>query len=361
MMLYSDAEQDNMRQFADAAAAYVEASLHIPVSLRPILAPPALPAFYQGLYRFIGGHIAEEPYLLMLLTQEDTKATDLRKHISHVANSVEEPIIIGSEAMSPRRRDWFIKERQPFIVPGHQIYLPQFGAVLNETYTSKIKRPVDELSPASQAVLFYLLLRPDSSPAIPSKIAKTLWYTAMSIGRALDELEALELIRTQKVGRKREANLRAGRLETFERARDFLRSPTLGHGHPWPTDVPLPNDALLSGESALAELTMLSATAPRTYAIHAADWPAASRALVGDRGQDRFAIEDHEAEIMIEMWQYNPSTLLNISSPFSVDDILLDEVTVDPLSLFAQFHRHEDERLRMAADELIEEMQWSQG
>ena len=58
-----------------------------------------------------------------------------------------------------------------------------------------------------------------------------------------------------------------------------------------------------------------------------------------------FETDIDEAQCIVQTWTYDPAGL-------SVTSI------VDPLSLYAQFRSHPDERVSMAAERLLEGMTW---
>ena len=125
--------------------------------------------------------------------------------------------------------------------------------------------------------------------------------------------------------------------ELFDAAHDLLRSPIrtekfVRDGHVAP---PLKH----SGESALAELTDLSPPPLDAFAVAASDWKtiAQTRGFVETgRGQ---------AAHIVETWAYDPAGLSTAR-------------TVDPLSLYAHFRNHRDERVSMAAERLLKEIAW---
>ena len=95
-----------------------------------------------------------------------------------------------------------------------------------------------------------------------------------------------------------------------------------------------------AGESALAALTDLSPPQQPVEAIHINEWRVLGKVL-------DIAMVKHkdEASSVLELWHYDPKIL-------SADPI------VDPLSLYAQFWDHPDERVAGAAESLLERLEW---
>ena len=159
----------------------------------------------------------------------------------------------------------------------------------------------------------------------------------MSIGRAFNDLIDSGLAHTERYGKERHIRFKAEGRELFDAAHDLLRSPIrtekfVRDGHVAP---PLKH----SGESALAELTDLSPPPLDAFAVAASDWKtiAQTRGFVETgRGQ---------AAHIVETWAYDPAGLSTAR-------------TVDPLSLYAHFRNHRDERVSMAAERLLKEIAW---
>ena len=168
-------------------------------------------------------------------------------------------------------------------------------------------------------------------------IATRLHYSTMSIGRAFNDLVDSGLAHTERDGKERHIRFKAEGRELFDAAHHLLRSPIrtekfVRDGHIAP---PLKH----SGESALAELTDLSPPPLDAFAVAAGDWKtmAQTRGFVETgRGQ---------AALIVETWAYDPAGLSAAR-------------TVDPLSLYAHFRNHRDERVSMAAERLLEEVAW---
>ena len=94
-----------------------------------------------------------------------------------------------------------------------------------------------------------------------------------------------------------------------------------------------------AGENALAELTDLSPPRIDTYAVAAGDWKA-----VAETG-GFVETNEYDTDFIVETWSYDPAGLS-------------DGPVVDPLSLYAQFKDHGDERVAMAVEQLLEKALW---
>jgi DNA-binding MarR family transcriptional regulator len=318
---------------------YLGKTLHADVRVRSRKAPAGIPAFLERTYKFYDAKIAATSLLIIDDEAHSTSPANLEKHM-RLLGAVAPGTIIGytATALSSRDRNRLIERGLPFVVPGNQVYIPELAIHLQER--SRARRPARQdggLSPAAQAVLLLHLLGKDAPPPIASALADRLHYTAMSIGRAFDELVALGLAEDERHGRERRIRFKLRGRQLLDAARDHLRSPVRAvkyvkggrYGPP----------LKLAGESALAAHTDLSRPQMDTYAVATSAWKEVAL-------HHRFLETDkYDAECIVETWGYDPAGLS--AKP-----------TVDPLSLYAQFKDDPDERIAGAAEQLLEEFAW---
>ena len=322
---------------AAALQRYLEDTLHEPARVAALERTSSLPSFLSRMYSLLEGHIAGQPCIFLATIDNTATPSDIAKHVALVRPAVDAIIVFVAPWLSAHNRSRLIGQGVPFVVPGKQLYIPDLAIDLRERFrTPKLRRAVG-LSPAAQAVLFHRLLRLDKAATTPSLMATQLRYSAMSIGRAFDDLVGAGLAHSEKHGRQRRIRFETEGRQLFDASRDLLRSPVrtekfLRHVHAAP---PLKQ----AGESALAELTDLSRPPLKTFAVAASDWKVVAQtyALV-ETDRDR-------ASHIVETWSYDPAALSTAH-------------TVDPLSLYAQFRDHRDERVSMAAERLVDGMPW---
>lgn len=99
--------------------------------------------------------------------------------------------------LESRQRKALIEAKIPFIVPGSQVYLPFLGVILQERMKS-VKAAPEKLSPSAQLVLLYLIYEPTVQTARKVNLARRLELSAMNVTRAVQELEALELVTVKR-------------------------------------------------------------------------------------------------------------------------------------------------------------------
>jgi hypothetical protein len=311
---------------------YLATTLHAEAILEPWNAQ-SLPLFLSRRYRFYEARIASWHCLLMAAPAISATPADLAKHVDQVADVYGGVVVVTTETMNASDRHRLISHGVAFIVPGNQLYIPQLAMDLRDHYRKPEPARGDSLTPAAQAVLFHHVLgRHDA--AKPTDLADALRYSAMSIGRAFDELAARGLATVEWRGREKTIAYTASPWLLIDSAKTLLRRAARGvHGVVFHRKRP---KMMLAGESALGRLTNLTLPTLQTYAIPAAGWQNAfTEAGIEDVN------EIHEAEALIETWRYDPRALA-------------DGDTVDPLSLYAQFWDHSDERVAQAAEMLVE-------
>ena len=322
---------------ADALQRYVEATLHEPARVAALDGAPSLPSFLSRMCRLLEGRVAGRKCIFLTTADNSATPSDIAKHVALVRPAVDAIIVFVAPWLSAHNRSRLIGQRVPFVVPGKQLYIPDLAVDLRERFRTPKPRRAAGLSPAAQTVLFHRLLRLDETATTPSLIARQLRHSAMSIGRAFDDLVGAGLAQTERHGRERRIRFGAEGRQLFDAAHDLLRSPV--RTEKFIRDVHAAPPLKRAGESALAELTDLSPPPLPAFAVAATGWKSAIQTL-------EFVDTDRDqAAHIVESWSYDPAALS--AAP-----------TVDPLSLYAQFHDHRDERVSMAAERLLDGMPW---
>ena len=325
------------RSSLGALERYLGATLHDPVQVNPLEYVLGLPAFLDRMYRLGEGRVAGRRCVFLATVNDAATPADIAKHVALVRSAVNAIVVFVTPSLSAYNRSRLIGRGVPFVVPGTQLYIPDLAMDLRERFRTPPQRRTNGLSPAAQAVLFHRLLRLDEAATTPTLIAARLRYAAMSISRAFDGLVEADLAHTEKRGKERHIRFKNEGRKLFDAAHDLLCSPVCAEkfvrdGH---HIEPLKH----AGESALAELTDLSLPPLHTFTVAASNWKAVAQTCgLVETSRD-------EAAQIVETWAYDP---LGLS----------DARTVDPLSLYAQFRDHRDERVSKAAERLLKGMAW---
>jgi hypothetical protein len=297
----------------------------------------SLPVFLVRAYKFYEAEIAGRRCIFLNAKARTDTPAEIAKHIALVRSAIPAIVIFATLSLSAHNRSRLIAQGTAFVVPGNQLYIPELATDLREHFRAPKSQADDGLSPAAQAVLFDHLLRRDTHSTTPSAIAHRLHYSAMSIGRAFDELIATELAALQRRGKEINLEFNASGQRLFESAHKFLRDPIRAVKYVRNSEAV--SSLKMAGESALAEMTDLSRPRTDTYAIGSARW----KFFVQTYGA--VEVDETEADFAVETWSYDPAGLS-------------DGRLVDPLSLYTQFCDHTDERIAIAAEKLLENFSW---
>ncbi len=324
-------------QFLEALERYLEELLHVRIAVRAFEGTRSLPSFVGRAYRLYETYILGHHCIIVAKLGDTSTPADIAKHIDIVRNVTDATVVFATMSITAHNRSRLIGQGVPFIVPGNQLYIPDLAIDLREHFRAPRRRQVAGLSPAAQTVLFHHILHLDRNVTTPSALAERLHYSAMSIGRAFDDLVAARLAETVRHGKERHISFKAEGRRLLEEATPHLRSPV--RSMKFVRGSAFSAHLKLAGETALSHLTELASPRIDTFAVAASDWKAISQAA------DLIETDREEADCIIETWSYDPAALS-------------DTNTVDVLSLYAQFRDHRDERVAMAADRLLENLPW---
>jgi hypothetical protein len=345
-MLFMDAKSS--QDLLKAAQSHLRATLHVPATLQVWGPQKGLPLFLENGFDFRQAELFGHGILFAVpLSDSSRNPSGLSKQLGSIQRQFDGIVVLVVEHLSAYQRGRFIEESAAFIVPGNQLFIPQLAMDLREHFRRRRSFAEDQLSPASQALFLRHLALRDVEDARPSDLVKTLRYSAMSIGRAFEELEARGLSHVETRGRSKHIRFSEAPRELFEAAAPRLRSPVKAeHWFRAPSlpkglyGNPLPDYLPAGGESALSERSSMSRPRILRFAAGPKDW---KRIQSGEFGKE--VGQDEEPNFAIDVWWYDP-------------DIVSSAHKVDTLSLYLQFRDNPDERLEAAAEQLLEEFAW---
>jgi hypothetical protein len=334
-----------LKDIIQSLVRHVAAASGVTPTLDP--APDALdrlPIYLGSLYEAWRGNLMEHNYLFLCFKgrQRPTPA-QIAGHYRLVRRAISEPIAFVFTDLESFARQRLVQYRVPFVIPGHQMYLPLFLIDLRERTGGGSRapsEPIAHLSGAAQMLLLYYLQKPRASELCSLKEwASLLGYTAMTATRIASELAATQLCKVERKGRKTLLGFDHDRHALWEKALPFLRTPVRDNSYvrfavkgklPW----------LQAGIPALSHHTMLADDGHVVVAMSASQY---ARALVEGQVQE-VPFRDEDAG-SVERWRYRP-------------DILSDGPTVDPLSLYLSLREDPDERVQGTLKDLLEGVQW---
>jgi DNA-binding MarR family transcriptional regulator len=317
---------------------YVHDALGVAVKAKPWSGADRLPHFLKEMYRFVQAELLGVHALFVIDTNpEEQSPATVRKHLDILQTKQPAALIYVRAQVTAYNRKRLIEQRVPFIVPGNQMYLPMLAIDLREHFR-RLREESHTFSPSTQVVVLHALLHDAGQVLIPSEMAPLLGYSAMTMTRAFDELEAASLAEVTVRGRERCLRFNGSRREIWDKAQPFLRSPVSKRLFIRRTESA--KDAIRAGLTALAHYSMLAPPAYTTYALNREDWKALRERhkIIEVPGQDPDASE-------IEVWWYPPAL-------FAEADI------VDRLSLYLSLKTDHDERTEAALEEMMEKFKW---
>lgn len=152
-------------------------------------------------------------------------------------------------------------------------------------------------------------------------------FTAMTLTRAVKQLEATDLFYVAKDGVNKFIESKYDRYELFEKAKVYLSTPVRRAGYIDKTQIT--ENMVFAGETALSERTMLNPSRVVTYAISEKSY---------DKTLMMEELIDPDKQVRLELWAYNPKQ-------FSEDS------NADDFSVILSFGDTNDERIEEAGYE----------
>lgn len=285
----------------------------------------SLPLYIAESYDFRIAYIDEKRCLTIKPVEELATLPALKKQIAKIQEVDNVPIVLELKVISAYRKGSLIENHIPFITE-KQVFLPFIGAMLTDEKEPGKKAEKFVFS-TQQLFLFYMYS--EKKRMYVSDASKMLPFTAMTMTRAVKQLEEADLFLVTKDGVNKVIESKYGRAELFQKAKKYLSTPVRKAGYMDKSQVT--SDMVYAGETALAEKTMLNPSKVVTYAV-------------SDRNFDKKLLSDElvdpAEQVRLELWAYDPKI-------FSKDN------TVDNLSLALSFQDNPDERIEEAVEELV--------
>ncbi len=245
------------------------------------------------------------------------------------------PVVLVFPHLDSYRRNRLLQLQIPFIVPERQLFIPPFAA-LSEQFQQAVNPGV--LSAVAQVTVLYQLLRRPPDGERLNLWASRLGYSPMTMTKVRDELAANGLCKREAGDKPRGLFFACHGQELWHAARSILRSPV--RQYRWAQFSAPPPSLVRAGISALSDLTMLGEDPIPTYACRDSEW----KQLLATKQVRMLELPD-DATAQVECWRYAP-------------EILAEDGRADRLSLLLSLADSADERVRIACNELLEQMPW---
>lgn len=293
------------------------------------------PYFFSRLYALYHLNIGNTSFTAVFLKQEDEfKPAQFIKHMRQAPSIDADEICVVAHALPSYVRKRLIEKSIAFVIPRVQMYLPALGMELRPRARQKQPVSVERFSPATQVVLIHGLLGRVQGEVTPLALSQQLGYSAMTMSRALNELEISQIAQVERVGRERLVSFPSDRKAIWLQALPRLRNPVSHTARILEHDLS-PQDVLPAGITALSRGSMLDEPAYPEYALSRNVWKVMERS-----GVKKIPVEEPDT-CMLQIWHYDPK-------------VLEMDGQVDPFSLYLSVQNETDERVEMALEAMME-------
>lgn len=298
----------------------------IPVKYEQWNKENSLPLYLIERYDFQAAVIDTQKCIMLTVKEELATLPALKKHMKRIQEVDHVPVVLVLPTVSSYRRKKLIENRIPFITD-KQVYLPFMGALLVEQ-----KEPEKEVEKfmysTQQLVLLYFYC--GKQRLYMAEATRILPFTAMTLSRAVKQLELIGLFKVTKDGVNKVIEAKYEKKELFEKIKRYFLSPVRIAGYLEKSNVT--EDMVFAGETALSEKTMLNPSRVLTYAIYHKSF---------DKKQLLTELVDPDKQIRLEVWEYDPKQFTSDSA-------------ADSLSVAISLIDSEDERIEEAIEVLLE-------
>lgn len=285
-----------------------------------------LPLYISGSYQFESAYIGGCRCIMIIPKTELATVPALKKQISKIQAVDDVPVVLKLSSISAYRRKSLIENRIPFITP-KQLFLPFFGAILTDE-KEMVQTSIEKFMISTQQLFLYFIYSKKSELYI-SEATEQLPFSAMTVSRAVRQLEATGLFEVRKEGVNKIIRSDISRMELFGKAEKYLSSPVRRSGYIEKAQIT--PDMVPAGENVLSSMTMLNPGRVITYAVYEKQF---EKNLLMDE------LVDPDSQVRLELWMYDPRQ-------FSADHM------ADDISVGLSFMGSTDERIEEAVETLF--------
>ena len=221
----------------------------------------ALPLYVAGNYEIDEAIVSNNRFIVMSPIGDSPTLPAMKKHIEKIQKIDDVPVAFYLKNLSDFRRKGMLESNIPFMTE-KQVFLPFIRTLLMEEKNNALYKEKFMFS-TQQLFLMYLYNR--QNKLYVANVGKKLPYSAMTLSRAVKQLEASDLFLVYKDGVNKVIESKYDRRELFERAKPFLLDPVRKYGYIEKSRID--ENMVLASESALAKNSMLNPSKLITYAI----------------------------------------------------------------------------------------------
>ena len=284
-----------------------------------------LPLYIVNSYQFYTTYIENIRCIVIKPIEELPTLPSLKKQIQKIRVIDDGPVVLYSKTISFYRRKSLLENHIPFMTD-KQVFLPFIGTLLvDEKEREKIK---DKFVYSTQ-LLFLAYMYNHEKKVYVSDLSKSLPFSAMTLSRAVKQLDMTDLFSVYKDGVNKVIESKYSYKELFERIQHYLLTPVRQVGY---MDQSLVTDyMILAGESALSEMSMLNPSRIRTYAVYGKDF---------DNSQLIDELIDPDVQVKVEIWAYDPHLFTHTN-------------IADTLSIVLSLKENKDERIEKILEDIL--------
>ena len=285
-----------------------------------------LPLYIVNSYQFYAAYIENIRCIVIKPIEELPTLPSLKKQIQKIRVIDDVPIVLYSKTISFYRRKSLLENHIPFMTD-KQVFLPFIGTLLVDE--KGIEKTKDKFVYSTQ-LLFLAYMYNHEKKVYVSDLSKNLPFSAMTLSRAVKQLEMTDLFLVYKDGVNKVIESKYSYKELFERIQHHLVTPVRQVGY---MDQSLiTNYMVLAGEIALSEMTMLNPSRLRTYAVYEKDF---------DKTQLIDELIDPDVQVKVEIWAYDPHLFTHTN-------------IADTLSIVLSLKENKDERIEEVLEDILE-------
>ena len=285
-----------------------------------------LPLYIVNSYQFYAAYIENIRCIVIKPIEELPTLPSLKKQIQKIRVIDDVPIVLYSKTISFYIRKSLLENHIPFMTD-KQVFLPFIGTLLVDE--KGIEKTKDKFVYSTQ-LLFLAYMYNHEKKVYVSDLSKNLPFSAMTLSRAVKQLEMTDLFLVYKDGVNKVIESKYSYKELFERIQHHLLTPVRQVGY---MDQSLiTNYMVLAGEIALSEMTMLNPSRLRTYAVYEKDF---------DKTQLIDELIDPDVQVKVEIWAYDPHLFTHTN-------------IADTLSIVLSLKENKDERIEEVLEDILE-------
>lgn len=304
-----------------------------------------LPIYVNQLYNIYTTRLLDtELVLVQLVNADNLSIAQTEKQIRNLRKIFKNTVVLILDHVVSYNRSRLVKKKVNFIVPGKQLFLPELlvdlrgGDAIKSSFKEKQK-----LIPSAQVMVLYHILGLSNFWDIEKKsfkeIALKLNYSPMAISKAVDNLQALDLIGiTGEKEKYVQFNYEKVKLWEKIEGNDFWNYPVFKRVYI--DELPAGIRTWDCNTSALPEYSDMNQSRQNYVAVGRTEYNRLNK-------QNLFLnTNPTEGNYCLEVWKYNPGIL--------TETAFFTELIVDPLSLYLTMKNTPDERIEMALEQIKE-------